>query len=171
LVCRGRIGQEAHSGKVIDTSTRQEAEILYDSQSRLHGFRISPDDQWIAFLSLSGGRERLYVAPFRRLEKMPQEEWIAVTDGKSWAGEPEWSPDGSILYYPSRGDGFGCIWAQRLEPRTKRLVGKSIGVVHLHNRIFFSADQLSLSLTASKLAFIAQEKRYSIWLTRFPKGR
>jgi hypothetical protein len=36
---------------------------------------------------------------------------------------PAWSPDSNLLYYLSKRDGFLCLWAQRLDPATKRPAG------------------------------------------------
>jgi hypothetical protein len=46
--------------------------------------------------------------------------------------EPCWSADSNLLYYLSERDGWGCVWARRLDQVTGRLVGESYPVLHAH---------------------------------------
>jgi hypothetical protein len=48
------------------------------------------------------------------------------------AVSPVWSSDGGLLYYLSDRDGHTCVWAQRLDPATKRPLGAPFSVYHLH---------------------------------------
>jgi hypothetical protein len=47
---------------------------------------------------------------------------------------PAWSPDGNLLYFFSDSDGSRCIWARRLDPKTKKPVGTPFAVLHLHEK-------------------------------------
>lgn len=46
---------------------------------------------------------------------------------------PWWSPDGALLYFMSLLDGFPCIYAQRLHPGNKHLMGDPMPVYHFHS--------------------------------------
>jgi WD40-like Beta Propeller Repeat. len=78
--------------------------------------------------------------------------------GPESSGDPAWSPDGGVLYFRSKQDGYYCIWAQRLGTG-KTLVGEPTCVLHLHSAalgltfmmwpdlgIAVSKDQLTLNL-------------------------
>jgi Tol biopolymer transport system component len=56
-----------------------------------------------------------------------------VTDGKALDREPRWSVDGNLIYVLSDRDGLRCIWARKLDPKTKQPIGSIYPVLHLHN--------------------------------------
>jgi hypothetical protein len=70
---------------------------------------------------------------FWRRAADPVTEWIAIADGQSDAA-PVWSPDGNLLYFFSDIDGSRCIWARRLDLKTKRPVGEPFAVLHRHEK-------------------------------------
>jgi hypothetical protein len=53
--------------------------------------------------------------------------------GESNNDKQRWSPNGNLLYFVSERDGFRCIWAQRLDPGSKRPVGALFAVYHSHS--------------------------------------
>ncbi|HUJ23388.1 MAG TPA: protein kinase [Bryobacteraceae bacterium] len=110
------------------------------SLPRTRGFfpfsgRFSPDQRWISFHARSGNPavRKVFIAPFRGAQVIPEHEWIPVTDGTTMDRETFWSPDGNLLYFLSERDGFRCIWAQRLDPETKRPIGQTFAVMHFHH--------------------------------------
>ena len=54
----------------------------------------------------------------------------SASDGEA----PSWSPDASLLYFWSDRDGSPCLWAQRLDPATKRPSGAPLSIQHFHSR-------------------------------------
>jgi WD40 repeat protein len=60
-------------------------------------------------------------------------EWIPVTDGKHMDDKPQFSADGNTVYFTSTRDRFLCIWAQRLDPKSKHPVGPPFAYEHFHN--------------------------------------
>jgi len=82
---------------------------------------------------------------------------------------PAWSPDGNMLYFFSERDGFRCIWAQHLEPDTKRPAGSTIPVKHFHNprqsvKRLDRWDLTGLSAVREKLVFAMSELTGNIWM-------
>ncbi|MEO7651588.1 MAG: hypothetical protein ABIZ80_14070, partial [Bryobacteraceae bacterium] len=72
--------------------------VVQDDRYNLMQARFSPDEKRIAFASrIQAGRSRLYVAPLGN-SSTPKENWVALTDGKSWDTAPQWSPNGKLLY-------------------------------------------------------------------------
>src|SRR5215467_13198445 len=90
--------------------------LLNHADYRLWNPRLSPCDRWISFNAIKLGRSRIFVAPLREAELVPETEWIAIADS-GWDDKPQWSPVGNTLYFVSQRDGFRCIWAQRLDAR------------------------------------------------------
>jgi hypothetical protein len=95
---------------------------------------VSADEHWVA---LSTGRPDGHLAlRVFRLDAPPDslEKGIPITDGVSWTSSPRWAPEGRLLYYLSDRDGFLCVWATPLDPRTKRPSGEPFPVLHAHRK-------------------------------------
>jgi hypothetical protein len=71
------------------------------------------------------------IAPIDGPTPVPERAWIKIAEGRGedWA---DWSPDGKTLYYTSQRDGHFCLWGQRLEATSHRIVGEPFGVQHFH---------------------------------------
>ena len=75
------------------------------------------------------------MAPYRPGTNNPAESaWIEITDGVGYDGRPLWVPSGNLLYFVSYRDGFQCIYAQRLEPSSKRPAGAPMAVMPFPQR-------------------------------------
>jgi Tol biopolymer transport system component/predicted Ser/Thr protein kinase len=123
-----------------------ETPVLDVGQEWLFDAGVSTDEKWVA---LSTGRPDGHVAlRVVRLDAPPDslEKGIEIADGTSWTGSPRWSPDGRLLYYLSDRDGFNCVWATPLDPRTNRPSGEPFPVLHAHR------SDMTMLLPA-KLAF------------------
>jgi Tol biopolymer transport system component len=132
---------------------------------------FSPDDRWIVFgQHYPNGRERVFISPF----PPPQQDWLPVTDGATFDAYPRWSPSGNFLYFISDRDGFRCLWAQRLDPATKRLAGSPFPVYHSHasrrSLLNVGANSLEISVARDKIAFPMGEITGNIWMTKL-QGR
>jgi Tol biopolymer transport system component len=153
---------------VYDRVTKQRSEILSHPEYNLYRGHVSPDGKWILFHADKFGADtREFVAPFRGPAPVPESSWIAVTNGETWDDAPRWSPDGNLIYYLSMRDGFRCIWAQRLDPVTRRPVGDPLDVQHLHRRQRWmggiSLASLDLGVSRRSLVFNMMEISGNIW--------
>jgi Tol biopolymer transport system component len=98
-------------------------------------------------------------------------EWIAVTDGTHNDSGPQFSPDGNTAYFISQRDGYHCIWAQRLEPATKRPLDKAFGYEHFHDASqkdldgFWGGDG-DLSIARDKIIVSLVQWDVGIWMTQ-----
>jgi serine/threonine protein kinase len=158
-----------------DLRTGQSFELLRHPSYSIWGGRFSPDDRWVLFnVTTSPIHSRIYIAPFGA-GPVPPEQWIAVTDGKSWDDKPRWSPDGDLVYFISQRDGFRCIWYQRLDPATKQPRGSPSPIYHLHrarrSMMNVSLGPLSIAVARDKVVFSLGELTGNIWLATWDPQR
>jgi len=164
---------EGQPGKVnlLRLAGREKIQLLRHPELALEQAHFSPDNRWIVFCAQTGSNQkRIFVAAYRDGGAKPPGEWIPITDGQSWDDKAEWSPDGNLLYYYSRRDGFGCLWKQPLDPTTKRPRGAAAAVAHFHATRFtlrnLALPLLAISVARDKIVFTAGEVSANIWMTR-----
>ena len=91
---------------------------------------VSYDERFISFIH-SG---QAYVAPFSRSGPILRNDWQRILS-MSQSGERTcgWSPDGQLLYFLLERDGFRCLYAVRIDPRTGAASGAPFPVAHFHD--------------------------------------
>lgn len=146
----------------------QKSELIQYPEYSLYQPHFSPDDRWIAFVAKIGqDRSRIYITPFRTSMTHGGDAWVAVTDGENLDDKPRWSPDGNLMYFTSERDGFRCIWAQRLDPMTKRSLGPPFSVYHFHTSrrslMNVGLGPLEISVARNALIFNLGEITGNIW--------
>jgi eukaryotic-like serine/threonine-protein kinase len=132
------------------------------------------DDLWVTFYrNIAGGSTQIFVAPVMADRPARDADLIEITDGKTWDALPEFSPDGRILYFQSERDGARCVWAQRLDPGTKKPAGAAFPVQHFHSAGLSLAHvmpgQRALSVARDKIIVAAAERTGNVWLSRFER--
>jgi hypothetical protein len=109
--------------------------------------------------------------PFLGERELKESEWIPVTDGSQKDFKSRWSPDGNLLYFVSHRDGFRCLWAQRLDPRTKRPLGAAFEVFPSHRArlslMNVNVTGLEFSVAHDKIIFNLGELGGNIWMANF----
>jgi serine/threonine protein kinase len=160
-------------GTVVDMQANKEFPFTaLDGQ--LLSPQFSPDGRWVTFHHRNTETTRqIYVLPFHEGRPTPRSEWIPVTDGKQLDREPQWSPDGNLLYFLADREGTRGIYAQRLDPASKHPVGTPFEV-----KMFRSARRSMMHFTNSgdswpavardKIVFPLGEMTGNIWLTKLP---
>ena len=151
--------------RTVDVTSRAVADVLQDPKHNVDVARFSPDDHWICFkVEQEPGREPTFIAPVRSGVAAPESEWIQISAGTTY-GRSWWSPDGNLLYFLSAQDGSLCIWAQRLEPATKRPLGPAFAVYHFHGqRRSLNVLPFGYGMAPDKLYFGLQETTGNVWL-------
>jgi Tol biopolymer transport system component len=94
---------------------------------------ISPEGIWVALSLLRAQQEEISVvlAPFGPSGLAPESEWIPI-GAELYHFQADWSPDGNWIYYFKSAHDYRCLWAQRLNARTKRPIGEPVIVRHFH---------------------------------------
>ena len=165
---------------LLDLETGAGATVLQHPEPGrgLWSAALSPDNRWVVFHTDNAPlTRRTFIAPYRPESLAGIEEWIAVTDGSSYDNEQRWAPDGNAIYVLSDRDGFRCVWAQPLDPSSKRPTGEAIEVYH------FGRAQLSplplrptdvgLSVARNKFAITLSRTTGNIWMlepANWPRG-
>jgi len=142
-------------GLTMQPSLSDDGEVLVYASDRAGNDQL---DLWVAPADGSGARD---------------DRWIPITTGESWDDKPRWSPSGSLLYFVSHRDGFRCIWAQRLDPSTKKPLGAPFAVEHFHNGRLSMMNvriaALGFAVARDRLVFNLGEVTGNIWSTRNPR--
>src|SRR5262249_51630002 len=95
---------------------------------------------------------------------------IAITDGTTFAQDPCWSPNGSVLYFTSERDGFRCFWGQRLDAAGKHPAGEPFALRHFHSArqslrgLATTGYLIGLSSGGGRMVFSFPEVTGNIWL-------
>jgi Tol biopolymer transport system component len=135
--------------------------------------RLSSDGGWVAFNARPDrlAAARVFIAPVRPSGVAPEQEWIGVTEGDA----PAWSPKANLLYFWSDRDGSPCLWAQRLDPETKRPSGAPVSIQHFHSRglswknLHLGAP--TIAVARDRIVFNLGEHTGNIWMTDLSHAR
>lgn len=135
--------------------------------------RLTSDGAWIVFNARTDrlAAARVFIASVRPSGVAPEKEWIDVSDGDA----PTWSPKGNLLYFWSDRDGSPCLWAQRLDPDTKRPSGAPMSIQHFHSRglswknLHLGAP--TIAVARDRIVFNLGEHTGNIWMTDLPRVR
>jgi Tol biopolymer transport system component len=111
---------------VVDIASGQQRVLISNPKYHIHGVEYSPDGRWLAFhyAPVLGSPRAIYLVPLRDSQAAPEGEWIAIMDRPGAHTRPWWSPDGNVIYFLSTAGGKLEIWAQRLQPATKRPISE-----------------------------------------------
>ena len=155
----------------LDLATRTEKDYVNVPGKNFYHAYFSWDDHWVVFKQLLGfAKARVVTAPVRNGVAGKESEWIAVTDGRYSDDKPQFSPDGNTVYFTSTRDGYLCIWAQRLDPATKRPIGAPVAYEHFHNSMGRDASNPNLqgdsdlTVARDKILINLPEIREDIWM-------
>ena len=95
-------------------------------------------------------------------------EWITIAEYPGRNSRPWWSPDGNLLYFLSMKDNYPDIWAQRLDPATKRPVGDPSPIMHFHETRkginIVGAAVFGPAIGKNQITFSLMEQSANIWI-------
>jgi Tol biopolymer transport system component len=132
---------------------------------------LSWDDRWLALTILRpDGSTALQIVPVAE-RAVPATEWIPIPESASLRSGPRWSPEGDRIYAVAKRDGFQCVWAQALDPATKRPFGAPVAVFHAHRNpwIMWSPPwAFSLAVGRRQIVFNAAEISGNVLIGQLP---
>jgi len=157
---------------LLDVSTRKKTKLLESTSFSLFQPGFSADNRWITFQASKPPftQSAVFIASYRAGVIPAESDWIHLGHDSGWDDKPRWSPDGNLLYFTSERDGFVCLWAQHLEPATKRPRGVPSPIYHFHetrrSMLNVGYAGLELSVASDKIAFNMTELTGNIWMTK-----
>lgn len=169
FLCNDVSGYRQRIG-IAEVAGGKKTPLLEHPTQSLYDPRFSPDGRWISFVAWTAPEKiQVFIAPYHRGAATPVAEWMPVTDD-STSLRPTWSPDGNLLYYVSNRDSQLCIWAQRLDPATKRPAGEPFAVQHFHtvrrSWNLLGLHRLDMAIARDRLIFNQGEAAGNIWVAR-----
>src|SRR5262249_31452855 len=108
---------------------------------------LSPDGRWLLFEATRALPQGLESTLY--LISATGGPWLNITDGKQWDDKPRWSPDGKIIYFLSRRDGFFNVWGIRFDPVHGKPLAKPFRVSARENNQPAVQTQILLSASSS----------------------
>jgi eukaryotic-like serine/threonine-protein kinase len=159
--------------ELLDVSARKAVSSLRDAKMGVVGLSISNDGKWLALAGYRSPRDfTIYAASFAPDRPAAVSEWVEVTKSPQVHPNARWSPDGGLLYFTSERDGYTCVWAQRVDPATKRPLGELFAVQHFHAAslpmaTLSAADPVPLG--ADKIVVSLNERFGGIWMLKLPE--
>jgi len=160
-----------HVIRCLDIRAQTDVFQLAHPNDLLYQASFAPDDRFIAVENVTapGNRDSLiFIVPVKDNVPARFEDWIAIEHTSLWDDKPRWAPNGKLLYFLSDRDGRLCLWAQHLDPDSKRPLGKPFAVRHFHSS---RADVrnvglglLEIGIARDKAVFGIGEVRGNIWI-------
>jgi eukaryotic-like serine/threonine-protein kinase len=125
--------------------------------------RLSPDGKRVAFVSRTTEAQRLYVAPFRGDQQIPEDEWVEVADNARY---PFWSPDSRVLFFVRGTDARVSPSIQRQQiDDGGRLVGPAGELCRLEGFVLANAVLNTISVGNKEVFFLFNSQESEVWMT------
>ena len=128
---------------------------------------FSTDNQWMSILRPALVKPQLFVVRLDPASIQNKTMWTEIPRPRLAGFSGVFSPDGNTLYYPDTTDGPRCLWAQRLDPVSKRPIGKPFAAMHFHSeslRLESPKLNLGLVVSAERLCISLEARSGSIWM-------
>jgi Tol biopolymer transport system component len=147
-----------------DGDTSSPRVVAADPIRNMFAQRISPDQNWISFITVKGPLSAIYVA-------RPDGRWIQVSDSPAWDDKVRWAPDSRALYWVSNRTGRFNVWGRRFDPVAGTPIGAAFPVTALdtpHQGLPTSIKGLEIALSADRLIAPIVETAGGVWMIDHP---
>jgi Tol biopolymer transport system component len=152
------ITMDRHRAVLVNVESGQRREIARGGT--LSYARLSPDGKSVVLGRAEGGQLRFSMARAGEVGEIP------LIEGNGNDVAAGWSPDGSLVYFLLQRDGSRCLWAQRVEPAKRRLVGEPFAVQHFHK---MTQGFIRLSrgrvIGGGRFVYSLSESPSNVWMT------
>jgi eukaryotic-like serine/threonine-protein kinase len=152
-----------------DLATGSRTSILKTGSDPILDADLAPDDRWIAYLQTRrSGSNGIYVTPAMK-SSGPDQAAIPIVEADFFLNSPRWSANGNLLYFLSEKDGRPCIWAQRLDPLTRKPAGDAFEIFHESLARYAPGPKRFRMISAArdKLIALRVEVTSNIYLSQF----
>lgn len=163
---------------LVELATGKSQQVLGDPKHHLWNPQYSWDDKWMAFVMQIGDMEhnRIYVTPVENYVPAGPHRWVQLTSGEYYDDKGQFSPDGNTIYFTSNRDGSTCLWALRLDPKTKRPLGAPFAIQHFHGsqRIYrgiSAPNHMEVNIARDKIVTNLDEYHTDIWMMQLDPGK
>jgi Tol biopolymer transport system component len=154
---------------LLDLKTRTERKVV----PRIAPVRSSPDGRW--FAAYSAEPAGVFVTRMFPDRESSIADVIPITKAATGDYLTAVSPDGSTIYFMSPRDGFHCLWAQKVDPGTVKLIGAPYAVYHAHSArwstAFVGGGLRRLGAARNKVVFTMAERTGNIWMADLTGGK
>jgi Tol biopolymer transport system component len=155
--------------EMVDLANGAAITVLETKGYSLSEAAWSPANQYLLFTaSREGATKQVFAVHFPTAAPVPSQEWIPVTGKSEFSDRPRWSGNGRTIFYLSRRDGFSCVWGQRFDPVSGRVMGTPFPVLHYHNPRFSPhvvEDRFfNLSVARDSIYLNVGEINTSVWV-------
>jgi serine/threonine protein kinase len=120
----------------MNLQTGETTPVLEDRQEDVEDASLSPDGRWMAVLvGETDGRAaiRIFAIDSPPVASDPEKGAITIAEDNRYLSPPDWSANGRYLYYISEKNDRASVFAQELDPHTKRTIGAA-------REVYFSPD-------------------------------
>jgi eukaryotic-like serine/threonine-protein kinase len=128
---------------------------------------LSADNRWVVFrVGLPDGRAAIAVAPLGPAAATPR-DIVTIIESERFLGNPRWSPNGRFVYFLSESSGRCGLYAQELDPRTKKPLGSSRAVFFTSGARYglnYPMGNGYIDVAADKVIFSLDEATGNIYL-------
>jgi len=146
--------------------------ILAAGKENISDAFLSPDGKWLAWhAGEPDGQAAIRIGPVDDAGKAEENKILIARDDR-YLSPPAWSPNGRYLYYLSEKNDRCSLYAQGLDPLTKKPVGEA-------RELYFSPDSRfnlnypktlgMIRVATGKVVFMASELQGNIYLARASK--
>jgi Tol biopolymer transport system component len=155
-------GGSPYQINLLDLASHQQTPLVKHPEYYLLYGRFSPDNRWISFTArVRPDLGRVAIAPIDEARPVPESAWITIADAAT-DDFANWSPDGMTLYFTSSRDGYGCLWGQRIDAKSRRPLGEPFAVQHFHGRV--SLAHMGWMAAGGRIALALIETTGNIWM-------
>jgi hypothetical protein len=150
----------------IDSRDGRRRDLVRVTEGTVTRPHPSPNDRWLAFRHAVAGGAVSHVTPIDASGPSEPGEWQRIEDPTSMGRPAGWALDSSMVYLLLDTDGFRCVWGQRVDGRTGRLLGTPVAVRHFHDVGRDVSTTFGNAVAADGFYFARSEARGNIWRLR-----
>ena len=155
---------------LVSLATREKRLLTEHPKYPLHDYVLSRDQRWLAFRVIESlNSQPVYISPVHSDKPSTESEWTLVSTNAPHF-RPFWSTDGNILYFYAVKDNFACLYAQHLDPVTKKQA--AIAVKHFHGDLRPVPERvLGYGYTGAAIYVPLSSGRADVWIAEPERGR